>query len=249
MKELESVGLSYYESRAVDALLKGGMTAKQLSRIAKIPAGKVYHVVKTLKQKGIIQETDSRPKNIFIPYPGKTIASLIEQKTRSDEDTYRRLRMHISEACSQKTASAPFFQLGTTLEDNTELQMRSFNEAKKEVCQILNIHHRPGSNRTSKSLWEKEIKAAVERGVVFRCIYPTDSALPDLLTSIPKNSFLVRKLDTDFIRCDIIDRRKVLLKLVQSDPINFGGIIFLEDERFAKNLQKVFEQFWLEAKE
>jgi len=51
------------------------------------------------------------------------------------------------------------------------------------------------------------------------------------------------------VRCDIIDEKKILVKLVHHDALAFGGIIFIEDERFAKNLQRVFDQFWEEAKE
>jgi hypothetical protein len=131
-----------------------------------------------------------------------------------------------------------------TVDDNKEIQLRTFREAKREVCQIINIHHKPDSNRSSKSLWEREIGAATRRGVRFRAIYPVSTTIPHLLRDLPKDTFVVRRADTDFIRCDIIDQKKVLLKLVHKDPLAFGGIIFIEDERFAKNLQRVFDQFW-----
>jgi hypothetical protein len=56
--------------------------------------------------------------------------------------------------------------------------------------------------------------------------------------------FQVKRFDTDFIRCDIIDKKKVLLKIVQPDPMNFGGVFFIEDEKLAENLIRIFNEMW-----
>ena len=99
-------------------------------------------------------------------------------------------------------------------------------------------------------MWEKEIVNAVKKGVVFRAVYPTNAVLPPILAQLNKKhqeKFQVKRIKTDYIRCDIIDSRKVLLKLVSPDALNFGGILFIENEKFAANLKKVFEQLWEEA--
>ena len=105
-------------------------------------------------------------------------------------------------------------------------------------------------NRRSKTLWEKEIVHTVERGVAFRAIYPKNIILPALLEKLHKEqprNFQVKKLNTDFPRCDIIDGKNILLKLVHEDPLHLGGVIFIEDEKLARNLQAIFEHFWEEA--
>ncbi len=246
MKQLQQLGLSYYESKAMNILVREKCTIKELSRKANIPPGKVYSVIQTLQEKGIVEVGDERPKMVSVPNAAKIIAKLIDQKQRENESLFADLRGMIADITPLQ--HNPFFQLGTTVEENRIIQLRTFTEARKEVCQIINIHHKPQMNRPSKSIWEKEIAKAISRGVVFREIYSTKTILPSLLQKLSPQQFQVRRLDTDFIRCDIIDKRKVLLKLVHGDPLAFGGIIFLEDERFACNLQKVFEQFWEEAK-
>jgi sugar-specific transcriptional regulator TrmB len=244
----QEFGLSYYESKALDVLLREHVTPKQLSRRAGVPPGKVYSVIAGLRRRGIIDETESRPKQLYIPDPSAAIARLISQRQHQDEALYAELRRLASEAAAVRSQPSRFFQLGTTIEENKEIQLRTFTEAQREVCQIINIHHKPRSNRQSKTAWEKEIDAAIHRGVSFRAIYPKATALPQLLQKLPKEQFCVRRLDTDFIRCDIIDGKKVLLKLVHEDPLAFGGIVFIEDERFARNLQRIFEQFWEQAR-
>ena len=86
----------------------------------------------------------------------------------------------------------------------------------------------------------------VQRGVRFRAIYPEKIKLPGKLQDL-KQGFNVRKLDTDFARCDIIDRKKVLIKFTAEDAIQFAGVLFIENERLARNFQNVFEQLWEQA--
>ncbi len=249
MHLLQELGLSYYESKALDTILTEKVTPKTLSKKAQIPLGKVYSVLQGLLRKNLIQETQERPKQIYVANPSNLLSTLIQQKQHQDETLYNEVRHLASTLAKAQNQPNPFFHIGTTPEDNQTIQLRTYREAQHEICQILNIHHKPKSNRGAKTVWEKEINAAIERGVTFRAIYPLQTTLPPLLQKLPKNLFQVRRLDTDFTRCDIIDGKKALIKLVHKDALAFGGILFVENEKLARNLQKVFEQFWEEAKE
>jgi len=240
-------GLSHYESKAFEILLKEKLTAKQLSKKTNIPFGKIYSVINSLYKQQLVEETQDRPKTYFISNPSKAVGNLIEKKERDDESLLNKARSLAIQAEAVSRGKSDFFELGTNQEDNKKIQIRSFNEAKKEVCQIINIHHKPFINRAIKLTWEKEIQNAIKRGVTFRCIYPINVEIPLLLQKLPKDKFQVRRLDTNFVRCDIIDKKKICIKLMHQDAMSFGGIIFLENETFAKNLQSIFETFWNEA--
>lgn len=247
IEELKQIGLSNYEAKALEILFKNKENLRDLSKKAKIPFGKVYSVIKSLKEKGFIKETNSRPKLVYIENASAVIGKLIKEKQEKDKAILEKLREVSTIIDKEKKRESKFFQIGTTIEENREIQLRTFQEAEKEVLQILNIHHKPSSNRESKTLWEKEIEKAVKRNVIFKAIYPKNIVLPKILQKLNKKYpqfFQVKRADTDFIRCDIIDGKKVLLKLVQEDPLQFGGVLFIEDERFAENLTKVFNEMW-----
>lgn len=250
MKELQELGLSYYESKALEMLLKEALTPKELSRKAKIPLGKVYSIILSLQKKNLVKESETRPKKIYVENASAIIDKLICKKQEEHEQILSSIRRLAAEIDVSRAQPTKFFEIGTTIEDNKTIQSRTFNEAQKEVCQILNMHHKPKSNRTSKTVWEKQIIDAIKRGVVFKTIYPTDCEIPPVLSELNKtmpHKFQIKRLNTAFARCDIIDHKKVLLKLVHQDPINFGGVLFIENEKLAQNLQKIFEQFWQEA--
>jgi len=239
--------LSHYESKAFETILQEKTTAKQLSKKAGIPFGKIYSVINSLLKQKLIRETDERPKTYFVSEPAKAVGLLIEKKEKDDETLLNKARSLAIRAEAASRGKSDFFELGINQEDNKKIQLRSFIEAKKEVCQIINIHHKPFINRAIKLTWEKEIQNAIKRGVIFRCIYPKNVEIPSLLQKLPKEKFQIRRLDTNFARCDIIDKKKVCIKLMHQDAMSFGGIIFLENETFAKNLQAIFETFWNDA--
>ena len=64
---LREMGLNAYEIEAYTVLLGGGqMTAMEISQEAKVPYSKMYEVLNSLKEKGWIKSTESRP---FKYYP------------------------------------------------------------------------------------------------------------------------------------------------------------------------------------
>jgi HTH-type transcriptional regulator, sugar sensing transcriptional regulator len=246
-KQLVSLGFTAYESRIISVLCKESLPLKALSKQARVPFGKIYSVVKGLVSQGLVEQTSSWPKKLFISNPSQTIAKLIEHKQLEERESRENLIQFVSEIELSRNLKPGFFQIGTTNEENRSIQLQAFKDAKKEVLQILNVYHRPTSNRNNKSLWEKEILDAVKRGVFFKSIYPMHVKLPLLLEELHKKNpkqFAIRRIDTYFTRCDIIDKDKVLIKLVQEDPLHFGGIIYIRNERLNENLRKLFLTFW-----
>ena len=247
IERLKFLDLSHYESKALNLLLKEKLSIRELSKKAEIPFGKVYSVVKNLKEKGVINETNSRPKLIYIENASEIISKLIEKKQEKNKDNIEYLKQFAAEIDKNRKKTTKFFQIGTSQEDNTDIQLRSFTEAKEEVLQIINIYHKPKSNRERKNLWEREIVNAINRGVVFKAIYPNKTVIPRVLSKLNKtnpNNFQIKRFDTDFVRSDIIDRKKVLIKFVREDPFQFGGILFIENEDLANNFFKIFNEMW-----
>jgi len=250
IEELKFLGLNHSEAKALDVLLKERISLRELSKNAGIPFGKVYSVIKGLKEKNIIKETNSRPKLIYIENASEILTKLIKEKQKKERDILESLREKISKIDHESKKETKFFEIGVSKEQKRNIQLRAFNEAEVEVLQILNIHHKPNLNRKHKTIYEKTIEKAVKKGITFKAIYPRSLDLPLILNKLNKKypkAFQVKRFDTDFVRCDIIDERATLIKLTQEDIISSGGSIFIENERLAENLKEIFEQFWEQA--
>ena len=82
---LREMGLNAYEIDAYLVLLDGGqMTAMEISREAKVPYSKMYEVLNSLKEKGWIKSSESRP---FKYYPVPPLEATRFTKLRL-EDKY-----------------------------------------------------------------------------------------------------------------------------------------------------------------
>ncbi len=83
---LHEMGLNTYEVDAYLALLESGqMTAMEISREAKVPYSKIYEVLNSLKDKGWIKSSESRPFKYY-PVPPLEAAAFTKQRL---EDKYQ----------------------------------------------------------------------------------------------------------------------------------------------------------------
>lgn len=87
---LREMGLNAYETDTYIALLEGGqMTAMEISREARVPYSKVYEVLNSLKQKGWIKSSESRPSKYYPVPPLEAVAATrlrLEDKYQSWEN-------------------------------------------------------------------------------------------------------------------------------------------------------------------
>jgi len=92
---LREMGLNAYETDAYIALLEGGqMTAMEISREAQVPYSKIYEVLNSLKAKGWIKSSETRP---FKYYPVPPLEATASTKRRL-EDKYQSWEKSVAEA-------------------------------------------------------------------------------------------------------------------------------------------------------
>ena len=81
---LRKMGLSAYETDAYLALLEGGqMTAMEISREAHVPYSKIYEVLNSLKQKGWVKSTETRPSKYY-PVPPLEAAVVAKRRVEAE---------------------------------------------------------------------------------------------------------------------------------------------------------------------
>ena len=81
---LRQMRLNAYETDAYIAFLEGGqMTAMEVSREARVPYSKIYQVLNSLKQKGWLKSTETRP---FKYYPIPPLEATANAKRRLENE-------------------------------------------------------------------------------------------------------------------------------------------------------------------
>ena len=94
---LKSIGFSKYESLIYHTLVKNGiLTAKELSKIGKVPMGKIYEVLSTLEEKGFLEIQKGRPILYRAIEPAIAFKKYYNMKKKQSELEFDRLKETIA---------------------------------------------------------------------------------------------------------------------------------------------------------
>lgn len=91
-EKLRQLGLTEYETQAYLTLVKGSqMSAEEVARKANIPIPRVYGVLETLKNLGLIVILEGRPKKFEIVSPEEGLQNLLKLRKLAAEESLRQL--------------------------------------------------------------------------------------------------------------------------------------------------------------
>ncbi len=262
VKELEMFGLSNYEARAYLHLLPMGLTtAKHLSSLSSIPGGRIYEVLTTLEQKGLVQKQDSRPKRYLAIEPSHALRSLLEMKNEELEiikQSASSVEEKLSSIYNSPVSESLFWSVAMEGEMMERLAQK-FAETEKELLLFNNLD--PMDVRTSKEalkanidvlelLKERKVDIKMIIGGIteeqFKEVY-LPAMLPyfDIIKDIPARITL-RKTNA----FDVIDQEKVVIKIPNPvEPTEYIALIYLWQKNFAEKMRKKFFVLWETSKE
>ncbi len=91
-EKLRQLGLTEYETQAYLILVQGSqMSAEEVARKANIPIPRVYGVLETLKNLGLIVILEGRPKKFEIISPEEGLQNLLKLRKLAAEESLRQL--------------------------------------------------------------------------------------------------------------------------------------------------------------
>ena len=260
-KDLETFGLSSYEAKVYFSMLPlGQTTAKDISNISNIPFGRIYDVMTSLENKGIIEKQDTRPKRYVAKDPKTAMKNLIDYK---DQEllTIKESASVIEEKLSNLYTSPKDESLfwSVALEAETiERHNQKILETQKELLIYLNTPNTIDIH-TQKEMRDflESMNELIVRNVEIKLLLGgiTQEKLEKNLSTISEelipilNSIEVRFTSTITNTFDVIDREKVIIKII--NPINeneYLALIYLWQNSFASKMREKFLQLWQGAK-
>ena len=141
-EELEIFGLSSYESRVYLSLLSSGIrTAKEVSTESKIPFGRVYDVLSSLEDKGLIDKQESRPKKFVAKDPKSSLNNLLTIKSLELESITQKAALveeRLANLHTVKPEESLFWSVALGKKAIGQY-IEKISEAKKELNTIINL--------------------------------------------------------------------------------------------------------------
>ncbi len=257
-EELKGFGLSSYEAGAYSVLLRlGSADASLVAHKAGIPFGRVYDVLNSLVDRGLLTLHEGRPKQYRAVQPRVAMSLLLAQRKRELDDRYAdltRLASDLEKRLSPKVKKDPssFYSASVGEEQSRSFLVEKLAEAAQSMDVNLEV---PTYQAQDKDLFDALV-AAVERGVRTRILLreadiPTilDSPLNEVIarTMIPHlgKRLHVRVIEGEVVPFAVVDGEKAIVGV--KNPVNpraYFATVYIWDPKFAGELSARFEELW-----
>ena len=260
-EELKGFGLSTYESSAYSTLLRLGMAdASLVAQKAGIPFGRVYDVLNSLVERGLLALHEGRPKQYRAVQPRVAMSILLGQRKRELDDRYAeltRLASDLEKRLSPKVKKDPssFYSASVGEEESRAFLIEKLAEAATSMDVNLEVQRYTPQD---KELFDALV-AAVDRGVQTRILVreadiPTilDSPLNDVIarTMLPHlgKRLHVRVIEGEQVPFAVVDKEKAIVGVKNPvDPKVYFATVYIWDPKFATELGGRFEELWKSA--
>ncbi|WP_230627910.1 TrmB family transcriptional regulator [Methanosarcina barkeri] len=265
-KLLAKIGLNKYESSVYLTLLKqDSMEASKLSHASKVPIGKIYEVLKTLKNYELVEIQMSRPQRYRAVDPKSALKLMYRRKEEETlnelkmlKETFDEIEREFYNDNSPQNVETVFWPDRFRNNELNDMVTSFFEKIEHEICVVIHIKYKPGGSElydASISTFSKAYLSLVQRGIKVRILDPGSQLLPslkELIDSIEdlslkrhlKNLMEVRILETEY-NFSIIDSRITLLDI--EDQFNMSrnlGMTRIYDESYAKRFKTKFDELW-----
>ena len=181
---LNDATLSTYEINAYTTLLISSKsnppTAREISYESNVPSGRIYEVLEDLKNKGLIEIIESRPKKYKALSLNKALDNLINfqsnENKRKIDHLYDRAKilesaLYNSDVLVQKEPSKIFWSTAFGTKSILSLYVKYINEAREEIIFNEFINKSTIKVLPHARLIYDPLKRAVDRGIKVRDLW------------------------------------------------------------------------------
>lgn len=178
LKDLETFGLSEYESKAFTALVSAGKASSvtEISQICDVPRSNLYSVLEKLNKKGLVEIQEGRPQLFKALKPEKSLAEIEREKKNNLEEAKDSALEKLSNLRGEeKTETIPALVWGVKGYDSVVKKMEGMIErAKKQI-----LVNSPDVDLFKEELYSN-LKKAKEKGVKIKISTEEEEDYEDL---------------------------------------------------------------------
>lgn len=263
---LAKIGLNKYESSVYLTLLKqDSMEASKLSYASKVPIGKIYEVLKALKNYELVEIQSSRPQRYRAVDPKSAFKLMYKRKEEETlnglkilKETFDEIERELYKDNLPQNVETVFWPDRFRNNELNEMVNSSFEKIEHDICVVIHAKYKPERSEiydASAYTFSKAFLSLVQRGIKVKILDPGSqllTSLKELIDSIEDQSFKrslkdlmeVRILETEY-NFTVIDSKITLLDV--EDQFNMSrnlGMTRIYDESYAKRFKTKFDELW-----
>jgi HTH-type transcriptional regulator, sugar sensing transcriptional regulator len=255
---LKEMGLSTYESRVWETLLRRGQAdAQTLTREADVPFGRIYEVLNALIKKRIVEVQNTRPK-LYRPKRTKEVLDrLVASKKREMQAGFRRLEEaaerikrqfeHIDRILPKDEI---FVSVALGHKEISDLVREALYSAEDEILVTKNPANIPQKQLRSLDENARLLAERASHGINVKVMFAEAVSRPTKIVGAAAEKtgnglFQVRIFPGTISRFSVIDRRYVLYHITDPyEPDDGIALIQLFSKKLAEHMCQVFLNCW-----
>lgn len=264
-KLLKEIGLNNYEVEVYLKLVELGIVeASILYKESKVPFGRIYEVLNSLVNKGLVEIQDTRPKKYMVKKPKIAFNNLLRNKKEDMENQFKKTVETISKIEDSIIKRTPteqkekaFWTVAIGNNEIAEMMKYNFDEAEKELCIITRSQTEDRKKQLALAFQPEILNSlinAIKRGVRLKVLVGENFEIPKNVIEKEKLKLLLNKIEIKVMQevksyFEICDNSKVMIKI--DNPANMKEIlatIRIYDIKLARELKEKFEELWKKAK-
>jgi sugar-specific transcriptional regulator TrmB len=239
--ELKDLGLNKYESKAYQALLQGSCTANILSQRSRVPHGKIYPTLYSLKNKGFITIDNKKPKTFTAIEPKKTITKALKNKEKEFQqfqDEVNKITQTLGQMAGRRESEVlEKFRVIKGYKKYLNFSAYLHNQVKKEWFSISRLPvYKPHID---------SYKEAIKKGIKIKLLVSHPDLKDENLKAWKAINANIRKIDYLQTRFSVIDGKEVVLRFS-------GGkeyiALWIKNESLAQSMRNYFLNLWKNGK-
>ncbi len=232
--DYQDLGLTTYESKAYKALIKfGRTTATKISKESTVPYSRIYDVLESLSQKGIIRIVPGITKE-YIPSDPKVLLEIAEKKKGNIIGT-------IEEIKSLKK----IYELGAKETIIVSYGKKNFYTVLSELKKTEKYEYAIKYNSEPKARWLSWNKQARRRGLDIRDMAKYDEETKNNVQKwLKQKGEMWRKIENEGVAMAIKDDEEIMISLIKSNVT-----MLIRDKPFVKLMKQFYLALWEKSPE
>lgn len=228
--DLSLLGLNTYETKAYETLIEHAeATAADISQHSGVPYGRIYDVMASLEQKGLVRVLPTETKR-YAPASPEQLHKLLREKqeelaslSQDLKDLAKRYEQHDKQVVEIARGHKNFFRIIKEIPDSEE-----FSYSVKYTSR----YH---------AEWVRETKRAIRHGVERRILARYDEETREDVDKWTEVTDEQRSFDNDGAALSITDQG-VMIGLIKNNTT-----LFIRDEAFIDVMKRLFEAAYDQA--
>lgn len=226
--DLKELGLTINETKLYEVLLRlGKTTAGHLSKESQVPYGRIYIVLASLEEKGLIKVLPEETKK-YVPSDPEKLHELIANRIKSLNEINDKVK-EFKKIYEEHEKEPVLIAKGKS----------NFYKINKETKSAKKYSYAIKYTFEANPIWMRETKDKIRKGIDTKHMGVFNNDTEKAIFEWKKIAKEIKPIENDGVAMSITDDEEVMIGLIKSNTT-----MLIRDKAFAKIMRQLFVKYY-----